>query len=93
MKETLQLRLWNLHRKSRCEILIGGDDSSIFHVFFNVCLHSRSFPLRADWRKSDSLVDKVPQALLPFTPPPPPILPSLERPGELGRGLRSSRKF
>ena len=79
--------------KKSCEILIGGNDSSIFHVFFNVCLHSRSFPLRADWRKSDSLVDKVPQTLLPFTPPPPPILPSLERPVELGRGLRSSRKF
>ena len=26
------------------------------HVFFNVCLHSRSFPLRADWR-----VDREPQ--------------------------------
>ena len=25
-----------------------------WHVFFNVCLHLRSFPLRADWRKSDS---------------------------------------
>ena len=28
-----------------------------FHVFFNVCLYSCSFPLRADWRKSDSSVD------------------------------------
>ena len=27
----------------------------------NVCLHSRSFPLRADWRKSDSSVDGEPQ--------------------------------
>ena len=27
------------------------------HVFFNVCLHSRSFLLLADWRKSDSSVD------------------------------------
>ena len=44
--------------------MIGGDDSSIFHVFVNVCLHSRSFPLRADWRKCDSLVDEEPQALL-----------------------------
>ena len=26
-------------------------------MVFNVCLHSRSFPLRADWRKSDSSVD------------------------------------
>ena len=30
-------------------------------VFFNVCLHSRSFPLCADWRKSDSSVDGEPQ--------------------------------
>ena len=50
-------------------MLIGGDDISndvitlgaCFHVFFNVCLHSRSFPLRADWRKSDSSVDGEPQ--------------------------------
>jgi len=31
------------------------------HVFLNVCLHSRSFPLRADWEKSDSSVDGDPQ--------------------------------
>ena len=30
-------------------------------MFFNVCLHSRSFPLRADWRKSDSSVEGEPQ--------------------------------
>ena len=30
-------------------------------MFFNVCLHSRSFPLRTDWRKSDSSVDGEPQ--------------------------------
>ena len=37
-------------------MLIGGDDisndvinlSAYFHVFFNLCLHSRSFPFRAD---------------------------------------------
>ena len=37
-------------------MLIGGDDISngvvtlgtCFHVVFNVCLYSRSFPLRAD---------------------------------------------
>ena len=28
-----------------------------------VCLHSRSFPLRADWRKSDSSVDEEPQGI------------------------------
>ena len=51
-----------LHRKSRCEMLIGGDDISYdvitsWHVFFNVCLHSCSFPPLADWRKSDSSVE------------------------------------
>ena len=56
-----------LHRKSRCEMLIGGDDISYdvitpWHVFFNVCLHSRWFPLLADWRKSDSSVDREQQA-------------------------------
>ena len=50
-------------------MLIGGDDISndvttlgvCFHVFSSGCLHSRSFPLRADWRKSDSSVDGEPQ--------------------------------
>ena len=53
-----------LHRKSRCKMLIGGDDISnvitlgtCLHVFFNVCLHLRSFLLLADWRKSDNSVD------------------------------------
>ena len=53
-----------LHRKSRCKILIGGDDISnvitlgtCLHVFFNVCLHLRSFLLLTDWRKSDNSVD------------------------------------
>ena len=32
-----------------------------WHVFFNACLHSRSFPLRADWRKFDSSVNGEPQ--------------------------------
>ena len=50
-------------------MLIGGDDISndvithgaCFYVIFNVCLHLRSFPLRADWQKSDSSVDREPQ--------------------------------
>ena len=44
-------------------MLIGGEDISYdsWHVFVNVCLHSRSFPLRTDWRKSDSSVDGEPQ--------------------------------
>ena len=32
-----------------------------FARVFNVCLHSRSFHLRADWRKSDSSDDAEPQ--------------------------------
>ena len=55
---------------SLSEMLICGDDISndvvtpgfCFHVFFNVCLHSRLFALRPDWQKSDSLVDGEPQA-------------------------------
>ena len=58
---TTSLEFEYLHRKKRCEILIGGDDISngvitLWHVFFNVCLHSRSFPLHADWRKFDTSV-------------------------------------
>ena len=66
---TTSLEFEYLHRKNRCEMLIGGDDISndvitlgaCFHVFLNVCLHSRSFPPRADWRKLDSSVDGEPQ--------------------------------
>ena len=92
---TTSLELEYLHRKSQCEMLIGGDDTgndvitlgASFNVFFNVCLHSRSFLLRADWRKSDRSVDREPQGnwrqnsnsrdVVPFPVPPP------ERPGEL----------
>ena len=43
---TTSLEFEYLHRKSRCEMLIGGDDISndvitlgaCFHAFFNVCL-------------------------------------------------------
>ena len=43
---TASLKFEYLHRKSRCEMLIGGDDISndvitlgaCFHAFFNVCL-------------------------------------------------------
>ena len=66
---TTSLEFEYLPQKSRCEMLIGGDDISndvttlgvCFHVFSSGCLHSRSFPLRADWRKSDSSVDGEPQ--------------------------------
>ena len=48
---TISLKFEDLHRKTRYEMLIGGDDISndvitlevCFHVFFNVSLHSRSF--------------------------------------------------
>ena len=50
-------------------MLFGGDGMSNdtitlgarFCMFFNVCLHSCSFPLHTDWRKSDSSVDRKPQ--------------------------------
>ena len=66
---TMSLEFENLHRKSQCEMLIGGDDISndvialglCSHVFFNVCFHSPSFPLCSDWQKSNSLVDREPQ--------------------------------
>ena len=64
---TTSLESEYLHRKSRCEILIGGDDISIYDAItlgschVNVCLHSRSFPLRADLRKSGCSVDGEPQ--------------------------------
>ena len=56
-----------LHQK--CEMLIGGDNISndvithgaCFDMFFKVCLHLHSLPLRADWRKSYSSVDREPQ--------------------------------
>ena len=67
---TMSLEFENLHQKSQCEMLIGGDDISndvitlaaCLHVFFNVCFHSPSFPLCADCQKSNSLVDREPQA-------------------------------
>ena len=55
-----------LHRKSRCEMLIDGDDISDDIITLGTCLHSRSFPLRADWRKSDSSVDGEPQVEFKF---------------------------
>ena len=47
-------------------MMIGGDDISndvinLCTCFFNVCLHSRSFPLHANWQKSDSSVNGEPQ--------------------------------
>ena len=46
-------------------MLIGRDDSNdvitLGMCFFNVCLHSCSFLLHADWRKSDSSVNRKSQ--------------------------------
>ena len=92
-------------------MLIGGDDVSddvitlgrAFTCFSMFSLHSRSFPLCADWRKSDSSVDGESQgnwrqnsnfqrrcklqAFLPFPAPP------LERPKELARRLDLIHQF
>ena len=59
-KKSLQLRHWNLNisiEKNRFEMLIGGYDISNDVI----TLFSRSFLLRADWRRSDSSVDGEPQ--------------------------------
>ena len=47
-------------------MLIGEDDISNDVITLSTCfsmfvLHSRSFPFRADWRKSDSSVHEEPQ--------------------------------
>ena len=49
-----------------CKMLIGGDDISNDFITLVPCFSvlvyiSRSFPLRADWRKFDSSVDGEPQ--------------------------------
>ena len=95
---TRSLEFEYLQRKSRCKVLIGGDDISndvyTLDVFFNVCLHLCSFPLCTDGRKSDSSINggirggiQIPetylQALLPLPAPPP------QCPGELARWLLS----
>ena len=63
-KEGELARLWNLilHRESRCEMLIGGDDISNDVITLGRCF-SRSFPLCAYWRKSDSSVEGEPQGI------------------------------
>ena len=58
---TTSLEFEYLDRKSLCKMLIGGDDISNDVITLGTCLHSRSFPLRADWRKSDSSVDGEPK--------------------------------
>ena len=68
-KESSKLRLWNLNIciekvEAKCglaEMTLVMTSLPLASMFFNVCLHSRLFPLRADWRKSDSSVDGEPQ--------------------------------
>ena len=65
-KERVQLGLWNLNICIKKVDAIGRDDISseviyLWLVFLNVCLHSRSFPHRADWWESDCSVDGEPQ--------------------------------
>ena len=54
---TTSLEFEYLHRKSRCEMLIGGGDIKNDVITLGTCLHSRLFPPRADCRKFDSSVD------------------------------------
>ena len=68
-KESLKLRLWNLNIciekvEAKCglgEMTLVMTSLPLASMFFNVCLHSRLFPLHSDWRKSDSSVDGEPQ--------------------------------
>ena len=51
-----------LYQKSRCKMSAKCWLAEMTLVmFFNVCLHLRLFPLLADWRKSDSSVDREPE--------------------------------
>ena len=67
-KESLQLSLWNLNicikklmRKADWQRWHQSWRHYPWNMFFSVFLHSRSFPLHADWRKSDSSVEGEPQ--------------------------------
>ena len=56
---TTSLEFEYLHGKRRCEMMIGEYDISNDVITLgtrrvNICLHSRSLPPCADWRKSDS---------------------------------------
>ena len=57
---TTSLEFEFLHRRSRCEMLIGGDDISNNVITPGTCFSMLIYN-RADWRKSDSSVDGEPQ--------------------------------
>ena len=55
---TTALEFEYLHQKSQCKMLIGRDDISNDVITLGTCfsmffLRSLSFPLHADWQKSD----------------------------------------
>ena len=63
---TTALEFEYLHQKSQCKMLIGRDDISNDVITLGTCfsmffLRSLSFPLHADWQKSDSSVEEEPQ--------------------------------
>ena len=60
------LRLWNLNicvdaKCSLAETTLGTTSLPLARVFQFLITISRSFPLRTDWRKSDSSVDGEPR--------------------------------
>ena len=57
---TTSLEFEYLHRKSRCEMLIGGYDITKDVITPGTCF-STSVYIRAYWRKSDRSVDREPQ--------------------------------
>ena len=63
----MSLNFEYLHRKvdAKCwlaKVTLVVTSLSFARVF-NVCLHSCSFPLRADWQKSECSVDREPQGI------------------------------
>ena len=52
---TTSLEFKHLYRKSRCEMLIGGDDISNDVITLDTCFSMFVYS-RADWRKSESSV-------------------------------------
>ena len=57
---TTSLEFEFVHRRSRCKMLIRGDDISNNVITPGTCF-SMFIYKRADWRKSDSSVDGEPQ--------------------------------
>ena len=108
-KDSFELRLWNLnidlHRKCRCEMLVGGDDVSNDIItpvfFFYISARFRFALIGGNWTAQLTgshrgigggiqLRETYLQALLPFPTPPP------KRPGQLARrlvpGIRKRRR-